>query len=192
MEEEQERSTLVVERIIQEYPNLKAKYDRLKVTSSTVCYEPGGHGSGDRKDPTADAALRELPPKEQQQYDAVRIALRRTQRLPQCTIRLVVIKLTYWQGRLSLTEIADKLNLSTQVLSQYRTDFIRTVKELLHASNCDGCVYFRPLTAKIKACHYCADTGELRLYTNKESTQCQHYCVTGGTLKYANISKENM
>lgn len=176
MEEEKSRSTQIVEEAIRAYPKLKAAYHGLKSTSSTVQYEVVRNAQGGRSDPTASAALRELPPEDQRRYNAVQAALRRTQRRPHCTERLLIIKLAYWQGCLPLTEIAIKLNLSTQLVRRYRKDFIRAVNELLAVSDCEGCIHFRYLTTKIKACHYCADTGQLRLLSKeKPATPCPHF-----------------
>lgn len=83
MESEIFRNTFLAEEAIRAYPKLKAAYGELK-------RKPGG-----RRDPTTDAALRELPPEEQRQYEAVRRAIGRTGQLDHGAERLMVVRLHY-------------------------------------------------------------------------------------------------
>lgn len=165
MESEKSRSTFLAEEAIRAYPALKAEYHRLKYS------KPGGYS-----DPTATAALRELPPEEQRQYEAVRRAILRTSHLWNGKAQLMVIRLHYWEGTLPLEEIAEKLDLSLKAVKHNRKNFIRMVRELLSISRCEGCCYYRRFTSEVKACFYCLDTGQLRLRgETEEPVLCPYY-----------------
>lgn len=165
MESEIFRNTFLAEEAIRAYPKLKAAYGELK-------RKPGG-----RRDPTTDAALRELPPEEQRQYEAVRRAIGRTGQLDHGAERLMVVRLHYFNDLIPLEDVAEKMSLTLPTVERYREDFIRCVEELLNISSCEGCIHFRKFTKQLKACFYCFDTGHLRLQGSTESGQgpCPYY-----------------
>lgn len=165
MENEKNRSIFLAEEAVRAYPALKAEYQRLKYSVNA------GHD-----DPTATAALRELPFEEQRQYEAVQKAIRKAISLRDGGERLMVIRLHYLEDHLSPSEIAEKLDIPVEAVKRNCADFIRTVKELLNVSDCEGCYYFRIFTGHAKACFYCLDTGQLRLQGVADGRRpCPHY-----------------
>lgn len=153
----------IIEDIIRSYPNLKAKMMSRRQTKLIASYKESLHGDGGRKDPTAVAALAELPPEEQRRYEAVKSAIYHTRSLYQNgSERMRVIQLSYWtkaeEQRTELNEI------SALTAQEYRKDFIRAVSDKMGLNDCNGCMYWRRLlnTTGIMACHFCYDTGRPR------------------------------
>lgn len=165
MEEEKSRSVQIVEEAIKAYPNLKVAYAELKKQS------------GGQKDPTATAALRELPFDDQQRYEAVQRAINKTRRLPYGTQRRYIIQFSYWQGPLSLEEISARLELPVGKVKEYKSEFLQMVKAHLDTSGCLGCIHLRELVPTVRACFYCIDTGQLRLNGSADDrcTPCPFY-----------------
>lgn len=164
MGEKEARGILLAEEAVQAYPALKAAYRELKA------------GAKGHRDPTADAALAELPPKEQRAYEAVQRTIRRTAMLSHGQERNLVIQLLYWQRQLTAEEAAEEMGLTTGLVEQYRQDFLQTVKVLMDISDCEGCRYYRYFTNKLKACHYCVETGRLRQKGDEDPLGiCPHY-----------------
>lgn len=161
-----ESKVSIIEDIIRSYPELAEKMRCLRLSPKLT-----QRGGKIHSDPTADAALVELPPEQQRRYDAVNRALRHTRiKYQNGRERIRVIRLLYWSSRDSQ---ADLENCSALTVQEYRQDFIRAVTEYLGLNHCEGCVYWRKFLDTRRgcgcACHYCYDTGKLRSH---DGTRC--------------------
>ncbi len=116
-----------VKDMIRRYPDLKRRYIELHSVSLSAPIN-GMPRSGHVSKPTEDAALRELPPTNQREYDAVRRALTATRQAKNGADRLRLIQLLYWEhGRYTLAEAALKLHYSTQAVKEWHRQFVRLV-----------------------------------------------------------------
>lgn len=157
--------TILVEEIIRAYPALHAASWELRNTYCTTRLTKAPvSGKGGRKDPTASAALRELPPDEKRKYQAIQQAIRRTHYRKNKLARLALVDLVYWKRTHTLAEAAAALSCSLQEAESFRDEFIQMVKEALGISDCEGCKYYRKLLPTIRACHYCLDTFHPRIH----------------------------
>lgn len=154
----------VVEEIVRAYPALLAEQREMMQASTTAQYGIRRTGQGQHSDPTASAALHELPEDDQRKLQAVRKAITKTHRLQDWVTRRTLIDLIYWRRTHTLTEAAEAVGRTLQVAQGYCDEFVQAVKDALGISDCAGCMYYRPLTQSIMACHYCLDTLHPRAY----------------------------
>ena len=112
--------------MIRDYPAREAQYrdlHRQKVTAEPSGM-PGGGNLASRT--TEGIALRQLPPQEQREYDAVSKALNRVKRMKDASLRLEVIRLTMWRGN-NITWAAMQTHTSESTARRYRWQFILLV-----------------------------------------------------------------
>ena len=116
--------------MIRDYPVRESQYRELHRQKLTA--EPSGMpGGGNLASRTTEGiALRQLPPQEQREYDAVSKALRRVRRTKDAKIRLDVIKMTLWRGY-SIPGAAMVVSVSENTARRYRWQFVLLV----------GCMY---------------------------------------------------
>ena len=112
--------------MIRQYPSLKEEYrelQRQKVTreAGRVC----GGSVGARV--AENAALKQLPPAKQAEYDAVAKAIEKTKLLRTGEERLALIDMVFWRNSHTLDGAAYKLYLSYVTACRYHSDFIRLV-----------------------------------------------------------------
>lgn len=119
-----------VKRIIREYPSLLAEEKALHTVSTTVSYTGMPHGSG-VSDPTAKAALRELPENKKRRLEAVRDAVKETERYSNGRDRLKIIELVFWKRTHTLAGAALQIPVSERTAVRYHGDFIRAVEKRL-------------------------------------------------------------
>ena len=113
-----------VKGMIRRYPDLCLKEAVLHDTAITANIS-GMPGGGKRTDKTADAALRTLPEVNRRELEAVRAALRATEKLPNGTKRLELIKLVLWKRSHTIFGASLRLGISERTAKQWHGDFIR-------------------------------------------------------------------
>lgn len=105
---------------------MKVRYEDLHTPTLTVAYsEHIGGGEADRT--TETVAIRELPSTNQREYEAVRQAIRTTERMKTGQIRLAVIRLTLWDKTHNLSGAAQKLHYSYDAVQSFHEEFIKLV-----------------------------------------------------------------
>lgn len=156
---------ILVEDIVKEYPALFAASWELRYTSrvSKLGERTGGKGRNQHSDPTANAALRELPPEAKRRFDAIRQAILQTHKHKDGLIRLKLIDLIYWKRTHTLAEAAHEVSYSKEQAAEIRFEFIQDVKKALGLSDCQGCRHYRKLFPNVLACHYFLDAFNLRV-----------------------------
>lgn len=115
-----------VRAVIRAYPGLRDRVKELQRTPITPRYGVSG-GAGGPSDPTATAALRQLPKQEQREYDAVDAAVRETLRLPDGRTRLTIIELVFWRQSHTLAGAAMAVHMSYMSARRRQEAFIRLV-----------------------------------------------------------------
>ena len=113
-----------VKGMIRRYPDLCLKEAVLHDTAITANIS-GMPGGGKRTDKTADAALRTLPEVNRRELEAVRAAIRATEKLPNGTKRLELIKLVLWKRSHTIFGASLRLGISERTAKQWHGDFIR-------------------------------------------------------------------
>lgn len=156
-----ENGISIVEDIIRSYPKLAERVRDRMLAGKIAAYEAVRRGRGGRRDPTADAALAELPSEEQRRYEAIQSAIQHTlRRYQNGNERLFIIRLLYWSDSVHRAALAQ---YSASAVREYQRDFIQAVIQLLGLCDCEGCSHWRDLIGNnSKACHYCYDTGKPR------------------------------
>lgn len=117
-----------VKGMIRRYPDLKRQYDALHETGTTAPLTGMPRGNS-VSNPTADAALRELPPIHQKEYEAVRKAVEATRQRKDGTDRLKVIQLVLWDKSHTLVGAAMKVPCSERTAQEWHREFIRLVAQ---------------------------------------------------------------
>lgn len=114
-------------RMIRDYPSLKQQHQDLHEQSMTAGYSgTGGGGGAGRK--TEQVALRELPPDDQDAYDAVRQAVEATLLIDQGKNKLALIEQMYWLPKpLPIGAAAYKLHISEPTAKRWHRAFVRLV-----------------------------------------------------------------
>ena len=115
-----------VKSMIRGYPALKARHDDLQSASVTANYN-GMPGGGAASRTTEDAAVRELAPTAQREYEAVRLAIDQTARYDNSTQRLAVISMVFWQRTHTLEGAAMEENVSYTTARRWHSAFIHLV-----------------------------------------------------------------
>lgn len=110
--------------MIRRYPELLAQAEALKLPPMTAQTTGLPHG-GRVSDPTAAAALRELPPVNRLELEAVRAALEETRRLPDGDERIEMIRLVFWSRTHTLAGAALRLHRGERTVREWHRTFIR-------------------------------------------------------------------
>ena len=111
--------------MIRDYPAREAQYRELhrqNITANTSGM-PGGGGASRT---TETIALRQLPPQEQREYDAVHKAVDRIRRRKDGKLRYSVVKMTLWQGY-NIAGAALVASVSEHTARRYRWQFVLLV-----------------------------------------------------------------
>lgn len=116
-----------VKGMIRRYPDLCLKEKALRETtlSSNLSGQPNGKGKP--SDPTAEAALRELPEINRRELEAVRKAIEETKKLDTGEERLRMIRLVFWGKTHTLDGVSINLHRCKRTIVQWHGDFIRLV-----------------------------------------------------------------
>lgn len=114
-----------VKDMIRRYPDLKRRYIEMHKVSLSAPINGMPH-SGHVSKPTEDAALRELSPTNQREYDAVRRALLTTGRSKNGAERIRLVQLVFWDGY-TISEAALKLHYGERTAREWHRAFIRLV-----------------------------------------------------------------
>lgn len=119
-----------VKNVIRKYPQYKAELRQLRSQQITPGYsKTGGGGKTQRK--TEAIAIRQLPPRDQERFDAVEKALRKTKRLPDGELRCRLIELTYFKKTHNMQGAAMILHVSYGTVKIWHVQFIRLVADYL-------------------------------------------------------------
>ena len=112
--------------MVRKYPERAAALGDLRAMAMTARYsaEPGGGGPGRS---TEAAALRELPPTDQREYDAVRAALDQVEAMPGGGDRIRLIRLVYWERRYRLYSAARAVGISERTAKRWNSELLYTV-----------------------------------------------------------------
>lgn len=115
-----------------DYPGLKAAERELHEVRITPTFDhESAHGSFRS---TEDAAIRELPPAQQRQLEAVENALRAMSSLANAEDRQKLIQMVYFTGRFTLDGAALEIPVSVQTAKLWSNDFLL----LVWANLCQG------------------------------------------------------
>lgn len=121
-----------VKGMIRRYPELCAKEKALHDVSLSPNNSGMPTGKGKYSDPTADAALRELPEINRREMEAVRKAIEETRRLDTGEERLRMIRLVFWDQTHTLEGAAMTLNRCKRTIVQWHGEFIKKVANAFH------------------------------------------------------------
>lgn len=148
-------------------------YPKMLVAEKSYPRLSRGKSEGGHSDPTATAALRStgnLLPEQERNLQALRRSISHTHlQYANGLQRLTIVDLVYWKQTHSVAEAAEATDCSPCDAQMYLKDFLRSVEEFLELNHCKGCIYWRPLLGKAKACHFCFDNDALR---QQEGAQC--------------------
>lgn len=117
-----------VEGMVREYPERAAALGDLHAMKMTARYslEPGGGGP---ERTTEAVATRQLPEREQREYDSVRAALEQVLAMPDGDLRLRLVRLVYWDRSCRLTPAAKKIGISKRTAIRWKGAFIRAIAD---------------------------------------------------------------
>ncbi|MEA4922176.1 MAG: hypothetical protein VB031_02275 [Eubacteriaceae bacterium] len=121
-----------VKSIIRDYPRLRAEINRIREPRVTSRMGGSGGGSG-ISNPTMDAVIHDLPPREQKKYDAVENAIERTEQLHPDTVkeRMMIIDLVYWRQTHTIEGAAMRVPCHRNVAGNWQAEFIRIIADEL-------------------------------------------------------------
>lgn len=115
-----------VKGMIRRYPALKVRYEDLHTPTLTVAYSDHV-GGGEPGRTTETIAIRELPSTNQREYEAVRRAIRTTERMTTGPLRLQIIRMVLWDNSHTLTGAASRCHVGEATAWRWHGDFIRLV-----------------------------------------------------------------
>ena len=117
-------------RMIRNYPARKQEHDDITAQAVTADLSGMPHGGGGAGRTTEMAALREMAPAKQAEYDAVRKAIDITRLLPNGEIRLQLIRKVYWgEKHQSIDSVVYDLYISQQTARNWHRGFVYLVGE---------------------------------------------------------------
>lgn len=117
-----------VKNVIRKYPVYRKELRALRSQKITPGYsKDGGRGMTQRK--TEAIALRELPPRDQERYEAVDKALRKTRRMPDGDLRVRLIEMTYFKKTHSMQGAAMVLHADYCTVLRWNRAFVYLVAE---------------------------------------------------------------
>ena len=115
-----------VKNIIRAYPTYKETLEAIRAQSITVSYEATGHGS-EASRPIENAALRELPPMEMREFEAVDKAIEKTKRKKNGGERLKLLDMVFFKQTHTLHGAAMACNISYTTAQRWHKAFIMAV-----------------------------------------------------------------
>ena len=119
-----------VKNVIRRYPAYQQELKRLKSQKITPGYsKTGGRGRTQRK--TEAIALRELPPRDQERYEAVEKALRKTKRLPDGELRCRFLDMVYFKQSKTMQGAAMVLHADYTTVLRWNRAFVYLVADNL-------------------------------------------------------------
>ena len=110
-----------------EYPALRSEYRDLKSVKITRELSASMGGRSGKGSTTENAALRQLSPAKQAEYDAVTKAIEKTKQSRTGAERLAIIDMVFWKKSHSLEGAALAANVSYDTAIDYHGDFLRLV-----------------------------------------------------------------
>ncbi len=119
-----------IRRVIREYPTLKEEYEELhrQSLSADISGMPKGSAAGRTVE---SIALRELPPDDQKDYDAVTQAIRITKYRQDGEQRLALIQYVYWyEKEHTIKDAAPVLNISEATAKRWHGEFVKQVAKI--------------------------------------------------------------
>lgn len=116
-----------VKGMIRRYPELCAKEKELHTVSMSPDLSGMPHGSGNKSDPTANAAIRELPDINRREMEAVRKAIEETRKMNTGEERLQMVRLVFWEKRYNLEGASQKIGISNVTARRWNGLFIKMV-----------------------------------------------------------------
>lgn len=119
-----------VRSVIRKYPSLRKELESLHVQSLAVDYSglPRGGSAGRTVEILA---IRELPSCKQREYEAVRMAIRDTERMENGRDRLKVVDWVHWQQSLTISGAALRIPCGYKTAQRWQADFIKRVAAYL-------------------------------------------------------------
>ena len=112
--------------MVRVYPELKLEYESIHQHSITQTVRIGS-SSNSLSRTTEQAAMRQLPPARQREYDAVTKAIEQTRLRSSAADRLALIDLVFWKQSHNLEGAAIQLHISDITAKRYHRDFIQLV-----------------------------------------------------------------
>lgn len=120
-----------VKNVIRKYPAYQQELKRLKNQKITPGYsKDGGRGKTQRK--TEAIALRELPPRDQERYEAVDRALRKTKHMPDGDLRYRFVDMVYFKQNKNIQGAAMALHVDYRTILRWNRAFVYLVAEFLN------------------------------------------------------------
>lgn len=107
-----------VQGMIRKYPERAAALGDLHAVGMVAKYSAEPHGNGAGRTTEA-VALRELPPTEQREYEAVRKALDYIATSQNGKLRMELIRLVYWERTHKLYAAAGELHISERTAKRW-------------------------------------------------------------------------
>lgn len=119
-----------VKNVIRRYPEYKKQLKVLKSQQITPGYsKTGGGGKTQRK--TEAIAIRQLPPRDQERFDAVEKALRKTRRMPDGELHCRLIEMTYFKKTHNMQGAAHVLHVDYCTALRWNRSFVYLVADYL-------------------------------------------------------------
>lgn len=116
-------------RMIRNYPARKAEHDDL-VSQSVTADMSGMPHSGGAGRSTEAAALHQMAPAKQAEYDAVRKAIEITEMLPNGELRIRLIRRIYWgEKKQPIHRAVGSLNIAEATGWRWHSGFVKLVGE---------------------------------------------------------------
>lgn len=115
-----------VRRMITRFPALEKELADIRSQSLTANYS-GMSGGSDVSRTTESVALRDLPPADRREYDAVADAIDITKNYSNGKLRMSFIRQFYWRNNVGLWTICEDIHISTRTAYTWNDDFIRLV-----------------------------------------------------------------
>lgn len=113
---------------VRSYPELKKWQKTLHCSQSLSQKVTGMAGGGDVSRTTENIVLKQIPPRSQQDYEAITRAIALTRRLPDGKKRIELIERMYWQGRkLTITQVSYQVNAGEALAKRWHREFILLV-----------------------------------------------------------------
>ena len=114
-------------RMVQNFPTWKAELEQLH-SQSVSAGEGGIPSGGEVSRKTENIALRQLPPRKQEELDAVNKAIEITSMMPDGDRRVKLIRLMYWKGRkLRIVDVIDPVGVAEATGWRWHSAFIELV-----------------------------------------------------------------